>query len=168
MAVGDFNGDGKRDLAVVNFACPLGLCSSAGSVSILLGDGTGNFTLTSSPATGGEDSSSVAVGDFNGDGKLDLAVANCATDVLPCNTQTVSVLLGDGAGNFTLAASPSVGTYLTSVAVGDFNGDGKLDLGVVSPYANAVSILLQLPPAVILMPPSLSFGTSCFPLRAGR
>jgi len=77
----------------------------------------------------------VAVGDFNGDGKLDLAVANQ-------DANTVSILLGDGTGNFTTASSPATGSYPYSVAVGDFNGDGKLDLAVVNTDSNTLSILL--------------------------
>jgi hypothetical protein len=126
VAVGDFNGDGKLDLAVANF--------HSNTVSILLGDGTGNFTLASSPATGGYPES-VAVGDFNGDGKLDLAVANGGSN-------TLSILLGDGAGNFTLASSPAAGNSPISVAVGDFNGDGKLDLVVANNGSDTVSVLL--------------------------
>ncbi len=134
VAVGDFNGDGNLDLAIANY-CGYG-CPS--TVSVLLGDGTGNFTLASSPAAG-DSPESVAVGDFNGDGKLDLAVAN--------ETGGVSILLGDGTGNFTLASSPAAGNVPTSVAVGDFNGDGKLDLAVAdwgSGYGSegAVSVLL--------------------------
>src|ERR1022692_2476663 len=64
---------------------------------------------------------SVAVGDFNGDGKLDLAVANGVG---------VSVLLGNGDGAFQPAVTYAAGTYTESIAVGDFNGDGKLDLVV--------------------------------------
>jgi hypothetical protein len=135
VAVGDFNGDGKLDLAVVN-ACgndPFCRSSSPGTVSILLGDGTGNFTLASSPATGGSCPSSVAVGDFNGDGNLDLAVVNtCGNDPRYSSKGTVSILLGDGRGNFTLASSLALGYGPQSVAVGDFNGDGNLDLAVVN------------------------------------
>jgi hypothetical protein len=123
-AVGDFNGDGKLDLAVANVL--------SNTVSILLGDGKGNFTLASSPVVGGEPQS-VAVGDFNGDGKLDLAVANWSGN-------TVSILLGDGTGNFTLASSPAIDGPVF-VAVGDFNGDGKLDLAVADGQ-NTISILL--------------------------
>jgi FG-GAP-like repeat/Abnormal spindle-like microcephaly-assoc'd, ASPM-SPD-2-Hydin/FG-GAP repeat len=131
VAVGDFNGDGKLDLAVANECGSGPSCDSSGTVSILLGNGTGNFTLASSPAVG-EHPVSVAVGDFNGDGKLDLAVANNGSN-------TVSILLGDGNGNFTLASSVDTGNNPSSGVVGDFNGDGKLDLAVGN---GSISILL--------------------------
>ncbi len=130
VAVGDFNGDGKSDLAVVN--------PWFRTVSILLGDGTGNFTLASSPRVGLVPWS-IAVGDFNGDGRLDLAVANGA-----CNdcVGTVSILLGDGTGNFTLTSSPVIGDRPESIAAADFNGDGNLDLAVADSNSGTVSILL--------------------------
>src|SRR5207253_1310349 len=79
---------------------------------------------------------SVAVGDFNGDGKQDLATATNAL------SGTVSVLLGDGTGSFGAATNFPVGNYPYSVAVGDFNGDGKRDLAVGHESSNFVSILL--------------------------
>ena len=73
----------------------------------------------------GDSPFSVAVGDFNGDGKQDLAVANLLqTDV--------SILLGDGAGNFSAPTNFAAGGSPVSVAVGDFNGDGKQDLAVAN------------------------------------
>jgi uncharacterized protein (DUF2141 family) len=147
VAVGDFNGDGKLDLVVANKCGNDQSCGSPGTVSILLGDGKGDFTLTSSPATGYRPSW-VAVGDFNGDGKLDLAVANsCGNDPSCQSSGTVSILLGDGLGNFTLVSSPAIDLQPAYVAVGDFNGDGKLDLAVASPnpaypQPGAVSVLL--------------------------
>ena len=81
---------------------------------------------------------SVAVGDFNGDGKQDLAVANLALQ-----PYTVSILLGDGAGNFSAPANFAVGVDPRSVAVGDFNGDGKQDLAVANAVSDNVSILLR-------------------------
>ena len=61
------------------------------------------------------------MGDFNSDGRQDLAVANSGSD-------NVSILLGDGAGNFSGPTNFTVGSVPSSVAVGDFNGDGKQDL----------------------------------------
>jgi hypothetical protein len=75
------------------------------------------------------------VGDFNGDGTLDLAVANYGSN-------TVSILLGDGTGNFSLASSPATGSGPQSVSEGDFNGDGTLDLAVANANSKTVSILL--------------------------
>jgi len=128
VAVGDFNGDGKMDLAIANL--------NSNTVTILLGNGDGIFTPTAqSPATG-LGPIFVAVGDFNGDGKLDLAVANFAG-------YTVTILLGNGDGTFTpTAQSPATGSRPNFVAVGDFNGDGKLDLAVSNQTSNNVTILL--------------------------
>ena len=88
-AVGDFNGDGKQDLAVVN--------QGSNNVSILLGHGAGNFSAPTNFGVG-PNPRSVAVGDFNADGKQDLAVGN--SDVYPFSNSSVSILLGDGTGNF--------------------------------------------------------------------
>src|SRR3989442_1278032 len=70
---------------------------------------------------------SVAVGDFNGDGKADLAVANQQSD-------NVSVLLGNGDGTFQAAVNYSTGLFPQSVVSGDFNGDGKPDLAVANAF----------------------------------
>jgi len=94
----------------------------------------------------------VAVGDFNGDGKLDLAVVNSG--------HNVAVLLGNGDGTFPEAPGFGAGYDPDSVAVGDFNGDGKADLAVISasafgPYRDAVAILINNTPAILS---SLSLG----------
>jgi hypothetical protein len=81
---------------------------------------------------------SVAVGDFNGDGQPDLAVAN--SDVVGGNT--VSVLLGDGTGGFGAKTDYGTGAHPNSVAVGDFNNDGAQDLAVANWDADSVSVLL--------------------------
>ncbi len=77
----------------------------------------------------------MAVGDFNGDGKLDLAVANFATN-------DVSVLLGNGDGTFQTAMNFGAGTQPESLVTGDFNGDGILDLAVANDSAGNVSMLV--------------------------
>src|SRR3989440_597917 len=83
----------------------------------------------------GRSPDSVAVGDFNGDGKLDLAVANRGSN-------DVSVLVGNGDGTFQAALTFAAGSGPSSVAAGDFNGDGKLDLAVASRGSSLVSVLL--------------------------
>src|SRR5208283_3700267 len=90
-----------------------------------------------SPFTVGSGPQSVAVGDFNGDGKLDLAIANRGSN-------TVTVLLGNGTGGFKAApGSPfPAGTQPYSVAVGDFNGNGKRDLAIANGGSNNKTVLL--------------------------
>jgi hypothetical protein len=141
IAVGDFNGDGKADLAVVNFG--------DWNVYVLLGNGDGTFQAARSVyfAPGGGFPWSIAAGDFNRDGKLDLAVSNYGDNSL-------SVLLGNGDGTFQAPLTTPVGTNPAQVTVGDFNGDGKLDLAVSSVANNTVAVLLGngdgtfLPPLV--------------------
>ncbi len=148
IAVGDFNRDGKLDLAVAN----TGQNSNQGSVSILLGNGDGSFTAApGGPATTGLlNPEGIVAGDFNGDGILDLAVNNYGS--------SVNVLLGNGDGTFQSATgSPfSVPAYIPiGLVTGDFNSDGKLDLAEInygvnpsteispnSPFGMAVRIML--------------------------
>jgi VCBS repeat protein/FG-GAP repeat protein len=122
--VGDFNRDGKLDVAVSN-AGSIALPGNYGTtISILLGSGDGTFqpqvvyTVGSKPM-------SIAVGDLNGDGKPDLAVA-CE------HGGVVSILLGKGDGSFQPAVEYAAGGSPVSVALGDFNGDGKLDLALAN------------------------------------
>jgi hypothetical protein len=135
LAVGDFNGDGHPDCAVVGQA--------QGTVSVLLGDGLGGFAVAAgSPITSVPSASAVAVADFNHDGKQDLAVSD-ATDA------TVYLLVGNGAGQFSPVAGgpantavPSNGAYsLLSETTADFNSDGNADVAVGS-AAGQASVLL--------------------------
>ena len=125
FAIGDFNGDGKPDLAVVD--------QRSANVMILLGIGNGYFFSQVNEAVG-VGPVAVATGDFDGDGKLDLVVANRVSN-------TVELLLGNGNGTsrrFTTleAFGPR------ALAVGDFNGDGKLDIAVANGNSRSVSIWL--------------------------
>jgi hypothetical protein len=131
MVVGDFNGDGIPDLAIANTG------SSAGnSVTILLGNGDGTFTTESVSPNAGQGFPGLAVADFNGDGKADLAV----TDEFDYK---MVILLGNGDGTFAPGPSnPSTGALPSAVAVGDFNGDGIPDLAVTNAIDDTVSILL--------------------------
>src|SRR5215469_9392963 len=127
VAVGDFNGDGKLDLAV-------GGSTAISVVSIYLGNGDGTFQPAVSYGSG-SGFGSVAIGDFNGDGKWDLAVTDSGNN-------NVSIFLGNGNGTFRTAVKHTVGSGPSSVAVADFNGDGKLDLAVANNGSGNVSILL--------------------------
>lgn len=130
LAVADFNGDGRLDLAIANV--------KDNNITVLVGNGTGGFTeAPGSPIPVGTNPWSVAVGDFNGDGKLDLATANAWSG-------DVTVLLGNETGGFTKApGSPfPAARYPRSVAIGDFNGDGKPDLAVVNGKSDNVTVLL--------------------------
>jgi hypothetical protein len=126
IVTGDFNGDGKLDLMVAGNNTG----SSAAQYMVLLGNGTGGFSagpvqaLTGAAATSGD--LQLVTGDFNGDGLLDVAIANSFG-------RAVAVMLGSGTGAFTLKAIlnlPDTPGYAEHLAVGDFNGDGKLDLAV--------------------------------------
>jgi hypothetical protein len=128
VAVGDFNGDGAADLVVAD-----GYFLSD-SVYVLLGNGNGSFQAPRN-YTVGIGPVSVTVGDFLGNGALDLAVANAGSD-------SVSVLLGNGDGSFQAASNFSAGSFPASVAVGDFNGDGIPDLVTANFRSQDVSVLL--------------------------
>ncbi len=116
IAVGDFNGDGHKDMAVAN--------NGAGTVSILLGRGDGTFLRRVNYGVAqGAGAESIAVGDFNRDGRRDLVVATGGV--------AVSVLSGRGDGTFHPSVEFNAGTSVTAVKVGDFNGDGRQDLAVL-------------------------------------
>jgi VCBS repeat-containing protein len=128
VAVGDFNRDGRQDLAIADQS------SEVNNVSLLIGSGSGTFT-PGSPVTVGSLPVSVVVGDFNGDGIEDLATADA-------DSNAVSVLIGSGSGTFTPGSPVTVGSSPNSVVVGDFNGDGKQDLATANYNSNTVSVLI--------------------------
>ena len=122
---GDFTGDGRTDLAVANRIGNLD--NGAGSVSVLLGNGDGTFQPQVTYAVGTFPDAIVA-GDFTGDGRTDLAVANNYDN-------TVSVLLGNGDGTFS-AAGQFVTTPRATPLVADVNGDGTKDVLVINGAGN--------------------------------
>ncbi len=137
VAAGDFNGDGNLDLAIANYG--------SNTVSILLGKPDGTFATKVDYATG-TNPTSVRVADFNNDGKLDLAVTNqnCVGGP-PCGLGTVSILVGNGDGTFKARVDYAAAPGPNSIAVGDFKGDGKLDLAVATGnggVGNTVSVLM--------------------------
>ncbi|TAF68374.1 MAG: DUF4347 domain-containing protein, partial [Oscillatoriales cyanobacterium] len=142
VSIGDINGDGKPDLAVAN--------RSSNSASILLNTTATNATTpTFAPKvdfTTGTGPFSVSIGDINGDGKPDLAVANL-------NSNSASILLNTTATNattptFATKVDFTTGSNPFSVSIGDINGDGKPDLAVANLSSNSASILLNTTPKV--------------------
>jgi hypothetical protein len=133
VAASDIATASTASVTVVN-PSPGGGTSNVAFFSVAAAQTSVVFSLTASLSVG-SNPQSVATGDFNGDGKLDLVDANFFSN-------TVSVLLGDGTGNFTRASSPATGSFPVSVAIADFNGDGKLDLAVANQQGNTVSVLL--------------------------
>ncbi|HUA03901.1 MAG TPA: FG-GAP-like repeat-containing protein [Solirubrobacteraceae bacterium] len=131
VAVGDFNGDGKPDLVTAN--------PGADNVSVLLNDGNSGLGPAKSYTTGSSPDS-VVVADMNGDGAPDVATANSAAG-------SVSILFNDGTGQFGRTTGCGVGSGFDSsprsLAVGDFNGDGKPDLVTANSGSSNVSILLN-------------------------
>jgi hypothetical protein len=124
LTIGDFNGDGKPDVATSNFM--------SNTISILLNNGNGTFQ-THVDYTTGLQPENIISGDFNGDGKLDLVT----------QTQTgISLHPGNGDGTFRPHLDYAVTGEGLSLAAGDFNGDGKLDLAVTGGETSQVFILL--------------------------
>lgn len=148
FVVADFNNDGKLDLATV--------IQNTQGVSIFLGHGDGTFAAPVLYSTPGiPNAGTVFPADFNGDGKLDLAVSDF-------DAQMTSILLGNGDGTFQSHRDVFPGDVL--VAVGDFNGDGKPDL-VLSFGGTQLGIALgngdgtfRTPVAPVFVPAALNVG----------
>jgi Bacterial Ig-like domain (group 3)/FG-GAP-like repeat len=129
VAVGDFNGDGKPDLAVTDS----GASGTSKQVSVLLGNGDGTFQAAVNYPTS-DASVALVLGDFNLDGKLDIAVTDFSGGV--------DILLGNGDGTFQAARTTATGQYAGFLTAADFNQDGKLDLAVINNNRSELTILL--------------------------
>lgn len=139
IVTGDFNGDGRLDLVTANALVnsPTPTPPNTNAITIALGQGDGSFIPGASFGTG-TDPFSLTAGDFNGDGRLDIATANSGSN-------NISVLLGTGTGGFGTAAAIALGTGITepyTIASRDVNGDGKLDLITANSGSNNLSVLL--------------------------
>ncbi len=131
IVTGDFNGDGKLDLAVAN--------TGSNDVSILLNNGDGTFKAAlSSPA--GVSPQGMVAGDFNGDGKLDLMVINAGS--APSTNGGVFFLAGIGNGKFQGPVQVQGNSFPVSIAVADLNEDGKLDLVLGDGASDGIFVLL--------------------------
>ena len=128
VAVADVNGDGKPDLIATNYQ---GEANGDGTVAVLLGNGNGTFQSPVLYDSGAPGANSLTVADVNGDGALDLLVANGCFEYCTGGLESLtvlSVLLGNGDGTFQPPATYATGGKNSGwVSVADLNGDGKLD-----------------------------------------
>lgn len=140
----DFNRDGKLDLAVSNY--------SSSDISILLGNGNGSFQAPVNYPTGAGPAAAerLTAGDFNHDGKPDIAVAN--------DGNTVSVLLGKPDGSLQAPVLYTVGAFPKQVQVGDLDDDGNPDLVVTNGESHDVSVLLGVGDGTFKPPGNFATG----------
>lgn len=125
VAIGDFNRDGKQDIAAAHEG-------GVNTISIRLGNGNGYFTGTLEVPVGSHPFN-LAIGDFNSDGKQDIVVVNSGDN-------SVTPLIGNGTGGFTVMQVADVNPEPVSIVVGDFNGDGNQDFATANLNANTVSV----------------------------
>jgi hypothetical protein len=157
IAIADVNHDGKLDLLVAN--------TISQTLTVLLGDGRGHFRpAPGTPCPTGPLPNDIAMGDFNGDGNLDLVIANTESPYL-------TILLGDGRGGFKPSPHSPFATqsypHVHGVAAADFNGDGKLDVVTDSWGHNQILMLLGDGAGNLILPGKL-FNTGKRPYQRLR
>ena len=154
MVAADVNGDDKLDLVMAQY-----FGSETGAIEVLIGNGDGTFQSAVEYSAGGEGTLGVVAGDFNADGKLDLAAPNLISS-------TIAILLGNGDGTFQNPVTFTTDNLPNSegplsLAGGDFNADGRTDLAASlgGNHGNSLLVLLQGNwPALAAVPPSVNFG----------
>lgn len=152
ITIGDFNRDGKLDVATAN--------SITDDISIVSGTGTGSFSAALNISVPDLIPTSITSGDFNGDGKVDLAIASS-------RSYFGTLLLNDDYGTFRLANYFEVGALPEAITPGDFNGDGHLDLATATLGSNTVSVLLGNGAGIFSAAIQFSVGTFPASIAAG-
>jgi hypothetical protein len=139
LRAGDVNGDGHVDMVTTNL--------DGDNVTVLLADGHGSFSsATGSPFPSGDSPFNLAIGDVNGDSRVDLAIVNAPSSTADRHGRDgLTILLGDGRGGFRmLGGSPfATGRIPNRVAIGDVNGDGVRDVAVSCPDSDQVDVFLM-------------------------
>jgi hypothetical protein len=169
VVIADVNGDGKPDVVAANCAPRrVANCfSGAGSVAVLLGNGDGSFQPAVTHPSGGYNARSLAVTDVDGDGKLDVVVANwCSSaNCIEDSPGVLGVLLGRGDGTFkSLSTYDPGGDLSDSVATADVNGDSRPDVVVANSVSGTVGVLLN----IALRPTKTALSSSLNPSNYGQ
>lgn len=138
VAIGDINADGKPDLAIINSPASTGGASiGTNGLTILLGDGTGNFTrMQGSPFKAGKIPNRIAIGDVNGDGVNDIVTSDNASD-------KIYLFLMNKNGSVLSQSTITVGNHPKGIAIANLNGDGKCDIVVCNNSDNDISIIIS-------------------------
>ena len=131
VKMGDMNNDGNLDIVTTNAS----VGKKNGSIAILLGNGSGSFGTANTIQTQGRKPRDLVLGDFNGDGNLDVAATNLLS-------REIVFMAGNGAGGLAAPVSYTVGSQPTSIIAADFNGDGILDLAVTCQTVREISVLM--------------------------
>ncbi|MSP63581.1 MAG: VCBS repeat-containing protein [Myxococcales bacterium] len=140
LAVGDVDGDGKLDVAAALYGDETAKPILVGAVALLRGAADGSL-LPAKLYSADFNPAAIAIVDLDGEGKRDLLAA-CANPLKMIDT--LAVLLNQGGGSFKPAALyPTGGQFPTSLAIGDFSGDGKIDVAVGNEYSELVSLFVN-------------------------
>ena len=164
LTTAEFTDSGNTDLVVSEQSLVAG---DSGIVAVFLGNGDGTFKPVTTYAVGNAPAF-VTTGDFNGDGILDLVVANSGAPSSTVSGNSVSILLGNavsgqptvGAGTFGTPTNIAAGTEPSSIAVADYVLDGTADLAVADKADNAVTILLNAGNNTFTALPEIATGTA--------
>jgi uncharacterized repeat protein (TIGR02059 family) len=145
---GDFNGDGKADLAWTNYYKPFSSTTFAGTIGIAINNGTATpFSTVTTTIPIGNNPYGLITTDLNRDGRLDLIAANSPSD----SNGSISVLLGNGNGTFQPSLNTTVGTRPRYLAAGDFNRDNNQDLALTQTISdNNLRIFSAMAPEDLL------------------
>ena len=156
LAAGDFNSDGRVDLAV-------SLNSPEFSLALLTGNGDGTFNapVMFDNTAAQDDSPAIVATDLDNDGRLDVVLAHVLSCfVTPCvQARNITVMLGFGDGTFQTPFEIEVGSGMSRIAVGDFNSDGIKDLGIAGDQAQ-VYVLLGIGNGSFLKQPTINLLTA--------
>lgn len=130
IGIADFNGDNIADIVTAN--------TTSNNISLFKGNGDGTFQTASNVSTGSTTNPVwVTVGDFNIDGKMDIATANQGAN-------NIAILLGNGDGTFQSPAYYNAGAAPISITSADFDVDGKLDIATSNKNDNNISIFIGI------------------------